>query len=258
MNNSKKARARQAQIRDMLLKKDVITLQEFCQAFNASTATIRNDLTYLEKEGYLKRVLGGAISTEGTPRNTRYHTRINLFKDEKMQIASYAIENLIKENMTIILDAGTTNQYIAQKLLEKEIPCTVITNSFNVLSILSKCVCVELYGAGGKLDKEHNSFHDERSLASIKGMKADVYFLSPNGIDIDAQVTSNAIEEHEMKREFIKCAGQVVVVADHSKFDKKAENHLIDLKEVSLIISDSKLDKNIIKKYSHDIDIKQE
>ncbi len=86
MNNSKKARIRQSKIRDMLQKKDVIKLQEFCEELNASIATIRNDLTYLEEMGVLKRVLGGAISTEGTPRNTGYHARITMAKKKKWKL----------------------------------------------------------------------------------------------------------------------------------------------------------------------------
>ena len=49
MNNSKKARIRQDKIRDMLLTKELISVQEFCEQLNASQATIRNDLTYLEQ-----------------------------------------------------------------------------------------------------------------------------------------------------------------------------------------------------------------
>lgn len=257
MNNSKKARIRQAQIRDLLLKKDVVTLQEFCQTFHASTATIRNDLTYLEKEGVLKRVIGGAVSCEGTPRNTGYHARINLFKEEKMQIAEYVANNLIKDNMTIALDAGTANQYIAQKLLEKDIFCKVISNSLNVMLILSKSSNIELYMAGGKLDKEHNSFHDEKALKDIKGMKSDLYFLSPNGLDLEAQISSSAKEEQHIKQELIHNADKVIVVADHSKFDKQADYHLLNLSDVYMVISDSALPKATANKYSEYIKLKQ-
>ena len=50
MNNSKKARIRQDKMRDMLLTKELISVQEFCEQLNASQATIRNDLTYLEQQ----------------------------------------------------------------------------------------------------------------------------------------------------------------------------------------------------------------
>ena len=138
VNNNKKALIRQGKIRDMLVQKDVVTLKEFCETLNASVATIRNDLTSLEKQGVLKRVLGGAVSIEGTPTNTRYSTRINLYKEEKQKIAKYAVDNFVKEGMVIALDAGSTCHYAAQYILEKDIECTIITNAFNIVNILSK------------------------------------------------------------------------------------------------------------------------
>ena len=249
MNNSKKAKVRQAKIRDLLLKKDVVTLQEFCTSLQASTATIRNDLTFLEKEGVLKRVLGGAISCEGTPRNTGYHTRINLFKEEKESIAKYVVHKYVRKGMCIALDAGSTNHYIALEIVKQEIPCTILTYSFNVSSLFANTSFITLYCVGGKLDREHNAFHDDIANASMKKLKSDIYFLSPNGIDIKAGISSSALEESEMKRSMIENAKEIYIVADHSKFHKIAPYPLLDFTKETPIITDAKLTKKEVDQY---------
>lgn len=252
MNNSKKARIRQSKIREMLVKKDVVTLKEFCDTLQVSVATIRNDLTYLEKQGVLKRVLGGAISIEGTPTNMVYHTRINLYKEEKKQVAKYALDTYVKEGMCIALDAGSTCQFLAQYLLEKDIACTVITNAFNVISLLSKSDKIEIYSAGGKLDKAHNSYHDDIAVQSMKKLKSDVYFLSPNGICADAGITSTAKEENTIKRLMMKNAEKTIVLADSSKFEREASILLASFDEIECIITNKEI--NLDEKYPCRID----
>ena len=107
---------------------------------------------------------------------------VNLYKEEKQKIAKYAVDNFVKEGMVIALDAGSTCHYAAQYILEKDIECTIITNAFNIVNILSKSDKINLFCAGGFLDKEHNSYHDETALKCMEMMKSDILFLSPNGI----------------------------------------------------------------------------
>lgn len=246
MNNSNKAKIRQEKIREMLFIKDMISVHEFCEQLHASQATIRNDLTTLEKNNVLKRVLGGAISTEGTPHNTSYHLRSSLFKDEKVAIAQYAVKNFLKDDMIIALDAGTTCKCIAQALMEANLHCHVITNSFEAAAILVKSKHIDLYMAGGRMDREHGSFHDDNTLQTIQSIHSDLYFLSPNGVDAKAQITSSSIEENIIKRAFVKQAATTIVVADHSKIGKSAIKVICQLEDIQCVITDQHANKKNI------------
>ncbi|MCI8271308.1 MAG: DeoR/GlpR transcriptional regulator [Erysipelotrichaceae bacterium] len=249
MNNSKKARIRQDKMRDMLLTKELISVQEFCEQLNASQATIRNDLTYLEQQNVLKRVLGGAISTEGTPRNSNFHLRSSLYIEEKKKIAAYAVKHWIKPNCTLTLDAGTTCRCIAQELLMQKIPCSVVTNSFAAASILEKSEYIRLYLIGGSYDREHASFHDLTAIQMISSLYSDIYFLSPNGIDLKGQVTSSATEEHAIKKAFLQQSQKIIIAADHSKFCKTALKVLCPLTDIDTVLTDDGLDNDILRQY---------
>lgn len=238
MNNNKKAMIRQSRIRDMLVQKDVVTLKEFCDTLQASVATIRNDLTYLEKQGVLKRVIGGAVSIEGTPTNTGYSTRINLYKDVKTSIARYAVDKYVKEGMTIALDAGSTCHFMAQYILEKDMKCTIVTNAFNIINLLSKSDKITLFCAGGYLDKEHNSYHDAFALKCMEEVYTDLCFLSPNGINEESEITSSSEAENPIKQLMMKNAKKTYILADHSKFERKATVPLAKFDEIEKIICD--------------------
>lgn len=93
---------------------------------------------------------GGAVSTEGTPRNTVYASRVHLNEREKEQIARQAAE-LLQEDMTVVLDAGTTCARLAQEIPEPGLRCTVITASWTAAEILSRSSDVTLQVTGGRL-----------------------------------------------------------------------------------------------------------
>ena len=58
-------------ILDLLARQRTATVQELCEALNASESTIRRDLNELDKQGKLNKVHGGAILTTRCP-NPKY------------------------------------------------------------------------------------------------------------------------------------------------------------------------------------------
>lgn len=248
MNNRKKAEIRHEQIKNMLMKKEIVGIHEFCEKLKVSEATIRNDLTYLERAGILKRILGGAVLVEGTPKNTSYYLRSTLYQEEKSQIADYAVRHYIKEGMTVALDAGTTCCHIAARLAEEDISCSVITNSYSAAAALVKCPKIDLYLAGGRLDINPNSFHDEIALECIRRMYADVFFLGTDGIGVQGQITSSANDENIIKLAMMQQSKKTIVAADHSKFEKYGLKVLCSFDAVDRLITDGKIPDHVAKK----------
>ncbi len=174
-----------------------------------------------------------------------------------MEIAAYVVEHFVSKGSVITLDAGSTNHYIAQEILERDISCTVITNSFNAAGVLAKADNVTLCCAGGVLDRKQNAFFDDAAIESLKHSKSDVYFLSPNGVSLDHAITSSAQSEGAIKRLFIQNAKKVIVVLEHSKFDKEASEELLSFDEVDTIVCDKKTSLEVIKKYEKVVKVTQ-
>ena len=63
-------------ILDLLARQRTATVQEPCEALNASESTIRRDLNELDKQGKLNKVHGGAILTNRCP-NPKYRQYTN-------------------------------------------------------------------------------------------------------------------------------------------------------------------------------------
>lgn len=184
------------------------------------------------------------------PQNTIFTARESQHMDLKIKMADYAVEHLIKEGMSIALDAGTTCYAIAKRLADASLRCTVITYSLPVANALVHCEQVEVFLMAGRLDKQHESFHDDVAVEAMKRMNSDLFFLSPNGIDAHAGITSSATDENIMKLLMHEHAEETIVCADHSKFFKKAFKTICPLSDIQGILSDSELRAEIQQKYS--------
>ncbi len=238
-----KTEIRHEKIRSMLIANDLVTVAEFCQTFNCSEATIRNDLRFLEERGLLKRSYGGAVATGHTAIHTNMNTRSVAYKKEKEAIANYIVNHLLTSGQTIILDSGSTCVEIAQSIVESELELTILTNSFAIATILTHSSRVKLFLTGGNYDPEPAAFHDEFSIALFNTMRADLCFLSVNGVSYEAGFTISGFEEAPIKQAMIRASRQNYVVADHSKLGKIGLKVICNLSDVTALVSD-KFDSN--------------
>lgn len=251
MQTSKKALARHERIRDLLLSNGTITIGELCETFSCSEATIRNDLIKLEKCGILKRISGGAIATENTSRNSVIAKRINKELDEKNKIAEYVVNHIIKPNMILTLDSGTTNMMLAQKIFDYKIPCTIVTNSFYVASIVAKSPDIQLCLSGGCYDFEHGSFHDDTSDMILNTYRSEICFISPNGIDDSGLVTNSGISENSIKQQMIKQSLRTILLADHTKIDRTELKIICLATDTDMLITDDKITQEQYKRLTN-------
>ncbi len=111
---------RSDRILKLLLSKGSVTVGELTASLDASAPSIRRDLTRLEAQGLIRRTHGGAtlaqeLLYEPFRYDTAFQTRQHRLVREKRHIGVAAAE-LIVENETIGLTAGTTTTWVARSL----------------------------------------------------------------------------------------------------------------------------------------------
>lgn len=136
---------RRNQIVELINQKRTIKNTELIERFGISIETVRRDLEYLENQGCLQRVYGGAVLKTSLGSEPEYNSRSKDHADEKNVIAA-AAARLVEPGDSIFLGVGTTVQAMAQYL--KNIPnLTAFTNSLRTavaLSELAECSVVLL------------------------------------------------------------------------------------------------------------------
>jgi len=249
METLSKAERRHEAIKDLLIKNDVYFIDDFCSVLNVSEATIRNDLSFLESQGKLRRIKGGALATISILQDSVFSKRSIENVREKQKIAKYVVDHIITEGMRVTLDSGSTCLAIAEAIVDRKIKCSVITNSFSASRVLAKIPQVDLYVAGGRYNRQNDSFRDEQTTACIASLYSDVFFLSADGVDAESGITTDYNDESFVKFEMIKQTKKIVVVSDYTKIGKVGLKLICNINKVARIVVDDQVDEEEVLKF---------
>src|ERR1700690_1723907 len=123
---------RSEQIIKFLLRVGSASIEEILSVAGSSAPSIRRDLARLERRGLVRRTHGGATLVEPLlyepfRYDTSFQAREQRAAEEKRRIA-LAAADLIKENETIGLTAGTTTTQIGRAIRHRT-NIKVVTNA---------------------------------------------------------------------------------------------------------------------------------
>ena len=226
-------------IMSILQENNSVMVPEMSKKFNVTEETIRRDLEKLEKEGLLKRTYGGAVINENTnvdlPLNIREVTNIEGKQAIGLKVAEY-----IEDGDTILLDSSSTALAVASKIKNKR-KITVITNSVKIVLELADAKDCRVISTGGTLRENAMSFVGHMAEEVITQYNVDKAVVCCKGVDKVKAVTESNEMEAEMKKTMIKSADKVMLVVDHTKFDKVAFVKMINFEQVNILFTDEKL-----------------
>jgi DeoR/GlpR family transcriptional regulator of sugar metabolism len=231
---------RKKSIMTLLNEQGKVNVSELSQKFEVSTETIRRDLDELEKENKLKKVYGGAIryKAEIEPPHVE---RESLHTDAKRKIGSLAAQ-LIDNNDFILIDEGSTALQIIHHLEDKR-HLTILTCSIPALTLLIEyqkrgSFDGKIIFIGGEVSAKHMRVSGSIAEKTLDDFYVNKAFVSVDGISLEHGITSYDYDKANFTRKMISCSETTIVLADHSKIDKRSVSKIAELAEVDQIISD--------------------
>jgi len=241
---------RDDRILKLLLHKGTVTVEELIAALGASAPSIRRDLTRLEGKGLIRRTHGGAalvqeLLYEPFRYDTAFQTREHRFVKEKRHIGLAAAE-LIAENETISLTAGTTTTWVARSLRHRS-NITIVTNAVNIGMELCNMPGLRVHLTGGYVRWPWSfSLIGPASIAILNDMFVDKVFLSVSGLDAIRGATTNESDETLTFRTMVKQAKQVIVVADSTKLGVVTPSLICPIEDVDVLVTDAGASDEIV------------
>ena len=230
-----KNKERIAIIVDHLLKHGRVSVQDMSNRLNVSPMTIRRDLNYLEKQGIVQRVYGGALIIEGALEEFSYQKKLAFEVDEKRIIGRVTAE-LIAEGDTVFLDKGTTVAEVARAMHDKK-DLTVITNSLAVAEELKSQHFIDLVIIGGILERSLMGMAGPLALEGIRKFRFDKAVLGIGGLSVKHGLTTRDIAEAEIKRAVIGASQSVMVPATGSKLETVKLVSIAPLSAIDVVIA---------------------
>lgn len=209
------AHERQQAILEALKRKPTLTIHELLSQIEASPATVRRDLTFLERKGDLVRTHGGVVHGDHVAGEPTYDQKLRESPAGKKAIAEAAAA-LVPEGATVYVDSGTTCLEVGRILLARE-DLSVFTNSSPLANVpirrRARLVCV-----GGELREISRAMVGGLALDWLSKLRFDIAFLGASGLSWEG-VSTTELSEAEVKRHAMGRSKLRILLADGAKWD---------------------------------------
>ena len=234
---------RRAQIADLIKQQRTVNNTELMERFDISIETVRRDLDYLEREGVLRKVYGGAVVNMSLSSEPEYENRTQMHSPQKQAIAREAAK-LIQPGDAVFLGVGTTVQAMVpyMKSIGK---LTVFTNAMRTAVELSELPDCTVILTGGQVRSKELTLSGFPAEENLVHFNVDKAFIGIGGIT-EKGITDFHIGEAQLHRQLVMNARQSIALADSTKLGVRAMNNVCTLDQISLVITDSNARKQTV------------
>lgn len=228
-------------LKKLFLVKKELSNTELCEAFSVSIETIRRDLNILAKEGFIRKIYGGArlIESSQIPDSIeKWDIRIDKNELAKKRIAVETAA-LIRDGSTVFLDSGTSIFEVATCLKSRK-NLTVLTNSVRVAQELGMCADILVYFIGGiiKTDTLASSGYFASEFLSYF-YHIDCAVISCDGFLPDKGSMEFSLELAVLKKSILEKSDTIIIPADHSKIGVSGNCLVCSSDRLNILVTDS-------------------
>ena len=235
---------RQNEILKTLDWNDQTSVNELASRLKVSSVTIRQDLNFLESEGLLKRVHGGAVLRDADDLSNRLGTNY----EKKLRIARKLAET-ISEGETILIESGSVNALLARELVKKK-RVTIITTNVFIARQFRKNEKANVILLGGVYQHESESLVGKITKLCIDQVNYSKAFIGIDGYTSQSGFTLRDLFRAEISSHIIKKQGDIFVVTDSSKFGKTELTCICKRNEIQHIATDDELTPEFRKEFT--------
>lgn len=231
-----KPKKRQAKIIDIIRQQGRIRVDDLVKIFETSAETIRRDLNSLSKKGSIQKIHGGA-TLPGASEEGPFQQRIGENVEAKRRIAQEA-SKLIKPGMTLFIATGSSTLIFAEEILSIN-DLTIITNSVDIVEVISKSKKKQVFLLGGEYSKKIRASHGSMVINQLSSFHADLAIVSASAIDAVTGVMGFVFEEVSVENAMLNHAENTLLLLDSSKFSRVSPYKIGRLDQFDQLVCDT-------------------
>lgn len=222
---------RQKSILRILGEDRELSVSDLTERFSVSGVTIRQDLDYLQSQGLLRRVHGGAVLH--SEEDIAHRLGVNF--EAKLRIAELAA-SFVSAGDTIFIEAGSANALLARTLAQRE-GIRVVTNNLFIARTLKESN-VQVVAIGGVYQHQSECVVGSLARLGIAEVNFTRAFIGVDGCSFDQGLTCSDMMRAEIAHAVVAAARETFVLTDSSKFGRAALSRICGLGEVAHLITD--------------------
>lgn len=233
---------RHEMILSILREKRSANVGELAARLFVSEATVRRDLSEMQRLGLIERSHGGAVISDNAE-DVSLFVRMNKNSKEKEQTASNALP-YIPEFHSLFIDSSSTALALAERMdLSFK---TVVTNNLQTAIVLSGKRDVNLIILGGSV--QYNTVSSTGSFTSrqIEEFSFDLMISSCTAVS-GTSAYEGSLEQKEIKLSAMRKSKFKILLFDGEKYNSSGAYKTADLSEFDLVVSNKKPTEEITK-----------
>ena len=231
---------RRRKILERLYADGKVSVSRLAADLRATPVTIRNDLTALERDGYLVRMQGGAVRA---PRpEAHFVSSDNSPSAQQKQALAEEVAKLISDGQTLFFNSGTTTLHIALALKEKK-HLNIVTNSLLIAMELGDIPTFHVLLLGGEINTSYSFTSGGDTQEQLSKYRADWAILSVDGVSAQGGITTCHPEEAIIDRLMMANARRRLIAATGNKTGRAGFSRICDSDDQLCLITDSTCSK---------------
>lgn len=228
---------RRLDIAEIVRKNGEIKVDDLAEMLAVSGVTIRNDLNYLEQQGYLKRSFGGAIYTaqQGASAAPPREQAVGIDKELETEMARQ-VAALLDEGETVFLGSGA--------ILRKAIPflagfsdLSLLINDLAHVPFAKEFLTGETVLLGGVLSSEGNLVEGDLALTALRHYRPSRALIAVDHIAEDGTLSVRNAASASLIGEAVMQSEQVIAVVANRPIYGEKRYAVGELAQISGIIT---------------------
>jgi DeoR/GlpR family transcriptional regulator of sugar metabolism len=230
------ARRRTEMLR-LIKRSGQVVVTEMSAHFEVSLDTIRRDLDAMAEQGLINRIHGGAVpAADLASADTPFKLRLEAQSNAKAEIGK-AAAGLIANGETLIVNGGSTTLAFARSLVERQ-NLNIVTNNLSLPSVVPPKAVSALYLLGGEIRNDAQITMGQVGLVGAQAINADTAVIGVGGINAHGCSTSS-LAEASMMLQMIAASRRTIIIADSSKFGRRAFAEVVALHQIDVLVTDA-------------------
>ncbi|MCH5157133.1 MAG: DeoR/GlpR transcriptional regulator [Clostridiales bacterium] len=225
---------RSIQIIDYLKEHKTASVEQLAHILYVSEATIRRDLTEMQKLGQIERSHGGAILSENSDELSIFIRQTKNAK-EKMKAVSIALKN-IPDFQTVFIDNSSTCLALVERMNFSR--KTVVTNGLQVAMRISKYDGVTLILPGGEIRGHTTAVMGGMTVSALSDFRFDLALLSCSAVDTQG-CYELSLDSMLIKRTAIEKSKKSILIFDRTKANEHSPFLTTSLDSYDMLITDA-------------------
>ena len=239
---SARSQTRRDEISALVAAHGEVSVEEIATLFGASHETIRRDLAVLEDAGALLKVHGGAKRLPHLLEGS-FDERMSENRASK-QIIGKKLAAWLAPDQLVFMDTGSTT-LIAVDAMDQMSGLHLVTNSLKIAHALaSRTSGPSVFLLGGRLEPDNLETVGPIAIDETGRYNADLAIITVGALNADG-ASDYSFDEAQVARAMIARADRTVILADCSKFGRRAAFQVCSIGEIDIMVSDKAPDADL-------------